>query len=230
MKRIFLLILLLTTFALTFSQKKIDLSGDWLFEIDKENVGVINEWYSRALFDNIKLPGSMQEQLKGDLPNVNTQWTASLYDSSFYFNPAMDRYRLEENFKVPFFLTPLRHYVGVAWYQRTVDIPKKWRGERILLHLERPHIETTLWVNNHKVGMQNSLSVPHVYNITEYAEIGTNTISLRVDNRIKEINVGIDSHSISDHTQGNWNGIAGEIKLTATPAIYFEDIQIYPDG
>lgn len=229
MKNILCLSLLLTSFNLTFGQKEIDLSGDWQFEIDKEDNGVVNRWYSRTLLDNIKLPGSLQEQQKGDLPNVNTQWTASLYDSSFFFYPAMERYRLEENFKVPFFLTPQRYYVGVAWYRKSVEIPKDWRGERIILHLERPHIETTVWINNQEIGTQNSLSVPHTYDITDYVSMGVNNISIRVDNRIKEVNVGIDSHSISDHTQGNWNGIVGEIKLTTTPTIFWGNIQIYPD-
>ena len=45
----------------------------------------------------------------------------------------------------------------------------------------------------------------------------TCTITIRIDNRIKEINVGPDSHSITDQTQGNWNGIVGRIELQATP-------------
>ena len=50
-----------------------------------------------------------------------------------------------------------------------------------------------------------------------------------MDNRIKEINVGPDSHSITDQTQGNWNGIVGKIELQSTPEVFFEDIQVYPD-
>ena len=54
-------------------------------------------------------------------------------------------------------------------------------------------------------------------------------ITIRIDNRIKEINVGPDSHSITDQTQGNWNGIVGRIELQATPKVHLEDIQVYPD-
>ena len=54
-------------------------------------------------------------------------------------------------------------------------------------------------------------------------------MTIRVDNRIKEINVGPDSHSITDQTQGNWNGIVGKIELQSTPEVFFEDIQVYPD-
>ena len=49
-----------------------------------------------------------------------------------------------------------RHYVGVAWYQKRVTVPDSWKGERVVLFLERPHIETTVWINRQEVGMQNS--------------------------------------------------------------------------
>lgn len=142
----------------------------------------------------------------------------------------MEKYRIEGQVKLPFFLTPDKHYVGVAWYQKKVTIPSDWKGERILLFLERPHIETTVWVNTKEIGMQNSLCVPHVYDLTSAVTSGKPCrITIRVDNRIKEINVGPDSHSITDQTQGNWNGIVGKIELQTTPKVYFDDIQVYPD-
>lgn len=212
-----------------FAQKHIDLSGKWQFQIDRDDSGVKEQWFKKQLSDHITLPGSMPEMLKGDNPNIHTQWTGSLYDSSYYFNPYMEKFRTEENFKVPFFLTPDKHYIGVAWYQKDVIIPSDWKNERIVLFLERPHIETTVWINNKEAGMQNSLCVPHVYDITSLISSGKNKISIRIDNRIKDINVGPDSHSITDQTQGNWNGIVGKINLNATPRTYFDDIQIYPD-
>lgn len=230
MKKTLTTLTLIFTFAFSLpAQQTLDLSGQWQFAIDRSDVGVKEQWFRKQLSDHIHLPASMPEKLKGDKVNAQTQWTGSLYDSSFYFNPHMEKYRMEENFKVPFFLTPDRHYVGVAWYQKDVVIPANWKGERIVFEMERPHIETTVWVNNKQVGMQNSLCVPHVYDITSFASTGKCRISVRVDNRIKEINVGPDSHSITDQTQGNWNGIVGKINLSTTPGVYFDDIQVYPD-
>lgn len=172
----------------------------------------------------------MPEKLKGDDVTVRTRWTGSLYDSSYYFNPYMEKYRIDGQVKLPFFLTPDKHYVGVAWYQKRVTVPDSWKGERVVLFLERPHIETTVWINRQEVGMQNSLCVPHVYDLTSYVTPGKSyLVTIRVDNRIKEINVGPDSHSITDQTQGNWNGIVGKIELQSTSKVFFEDIQIYPD-
>ncbi len=212
------------------AQESMDLSGVWRFSTDADDKGVTEQWFNNLPGDDtMNLPGSMPEKLKGDLVTAQTKWTGSLYDSTYYYNPYMEKYRGEGNVKFPFFLTPDRHYVGVAWYKKEVEIPSSWKGQRVTLFMERPHIETTVWVNGQKVGMQNSLCVPHVYDITRYLRPGKCTIAVRVDNRIKEINVGPDSHSLTDQTQGNWNGIVGRICLETTPQTYIDDIQVYPD-
>ena len=214
---------------MSFKDNVLDLSGSWQFQIDREDVGEKQQWFNRCLSDVINLPGSMPEKGKGDDVTVRTIWTGSLYDSSYYFNPAMEKYRQDGNVKLPFFLTPDKHYVGVAWYQKYVDIPASWKGKRVILFLERPHIETTVWINGRKVGLQNSLCVPHEYDISSYLNMSKLLISIRVDNRIKEINAGPDSHSITDQTQGNWNGIVGRMELQKTDKTYIDDIQVFPD-
>ncbi len=229
MKKLLSAIFLMMFYFSGHGQNRIDLSGKWDFSIDRNDEGIKDKWFNKKLNDNINLPGSMPEKLKGDIVTAQTKWTGSLYDSSYYYNPYMEKYRKEGNIKFPFFLTPDRHYVGVAWYIKEVNIPSQWIGNRVTLFLERPHIKSTLWINGLQVGMQNSLCVPHEYDITKFIKNGKCRIAIRIDNRIKDINVGPDSHSITDQTQGNWNGIVGEISLNSTPVTYIDDIQIYPD-
>ena len=226
-----ILLVLASITGATGQNNPLDLSGTWKFQIDRDDAGIKERWFDKELTtDHINLPGSMPEKLKGDDVTVRTRWTGSLYDSSYYFNPYMEKYRIDGQVKLPFFLTPDKHYVGVAWYQKTVQVPANWKGQRIVLFLERPHIETTVWIGQKKIGMQNSLCVPHVYDLTAAVTPGKECrISIRVDNRIKEINVGPDSHSITDQTQGNWNGIVGRIELQSVPKTCFEDIQVYPN-
>tara|TARA_B100001750_G_scaffold247340_1_gene272741 strand:- start:703 stop:2985 length:2283 start_codon:yes stop_codon:yes gene_type:complete len=50
-----------------------------------------------------------------------------------------------------------------------------------------------------------------------------------MDNRVKDIDVGLDAHSITDNTQSNWNGLVGSLKLTARPRIYLESTRIFPE-
>ena len=223
--------LLLCLLGFEVSAQSMDLSGTWHFAIDRTDVGVSEKWYSITLSDSIVLPGSMPERLKGDDISVSTQWVGGIYDSSYFFNPHMEKYRVEGKMKLPFFLTPDKYYKGVAWYQKEVSVPAYWKGERITLYLERPHIESSVWVDNRKVGVRNSMSVAHEYDLTTFVTPGKRCrISVRVDNRLETtINVGPDSHSVTDQTQGNWNGIVGKIELRTTPSCFFDDIQAYPD-
>ena len=190
----------------------INLSGKWQFRSAKEK-------------GTVMLPGSMLTNGKGDPVSVNTKWTGSLYDSSYFFNPYMEKYRVERHMKFPFFLTPERHYVGHAWYERTVSVPNTWKGKKVTLYLERPHIETTVTVNGHEVGHQMSLSAPHQFDLTPYIIYGgKNTLSIEVYNGIENVCVGQDSHLVTDQTQGNWNGIVGRMELQAGPIIWRKSV------
>src|SRR5690606_39956823 len=179
--------------------------------------------------DTIPLPGSMAENGKGNDVSLNTQWTGQIVDSSWFHDEKYATYRTPENLKIPFWLQPEKHFIGVAWYQKEVVIPAEWKGKHIELALERPHWETQLWINDQYIGIQNSLGTAHIYDLGKYLKIGKNSISIRIDNRVKDIDPGRNSHSISDHTQSNWNGIVGAIKLHSTPTIYIKNIKLYTD-
>jgi hypothetical protein len=212
------------------SNDTINLAGRWRFQTDASDVGISEKWFFKTLSGSIKLPGSMPENGLGDEITLKTPWTGSIYDSSWFFNPRMKKYREPGNIKIPFWLTPVKYYVGPAWYQKEVIIPDNWKDKRIVLYLERPHWETKVWVDNQEFGIQNSLSTPHQYDITSsLLKPGKHIITIRIDNRTKEIDPGKDSHSITDQTQGNWNGIVGQLKLFSESKTYIDDIRIFPD-
>ena len=207
----FLTAILLSLAMLGKAEEHIDLSGMWQFGMGD------TEHYD----DQLQLPGSMLMGGKGYEVDIHTKWTGSLYDSSYYYNPFMEPYRQKGKMKFPFFLTPDKHYVGTAWYRRTVNVPQEWTGRKVTLFLERPHIETTVFVNGQEVGHQMSLSTPHCYDVTRYVQFGgQNVIAIKIYNGIENVCVGQDSHSVTDQTQGNWNGIAGRMELQAQPIIW----------
>jgi len=233
-KHKYILTICLSILALTacvdHQQKEIDLSGKWSFKIDSTDVGETEYWFTKQLDEVIQLPGSMAENGKGNDITVNTNWTGNMWnDSLWYKDPKMAKYRKEGNVKVPFWLTPVKDYKGAAWYQKTITIPENWKNKKINLHLERVHWESTVWVDNKKVGMQNTLATSHDYNLGDTLSPGEHTISIRVDNRIKDIDVGKDAHSISDNTQTNWNGIVGNIQLKASTKVALGLVKLYPN-
>ena len=210
--------------------ERIDLSGIWRFQTDPSDRGVAERWFSRTLTDGLRLPGSMAERGKGDDIRVNTAWTGLIVDSSWFTDPAMARFREPGKVLVPFWLTPRKHYVGAAWYQRTVSIPGGWRGRRIMLSLERAHWHTRVWVDTTFAGEGTSLGTPHTFDLTAVLGPGTHVVTVRVDNRLDPVDVGSSAHSVTDHTQTNWNGIVGAMTLAASPATGIADIAVVPDA
>lgn len=209
--------------------QSISLAGKWRFKIDAKDEGVKGKWYSTVLPESVNLPGSMAENLKGDDITLKTKWTGSIYDSSYFFHPRLEKYRKPGNLKIPFWLTPAKHYTGAAWYQKDIEIPADWKGKRLVLSLEYPHSETKVWIDDIEIGTQYTFVVAQNFELPANLKSGKHTITLLIDNRIKAINVGQDSHSLTDHTQGNWNGVVGKMELVAGSPVYFEDIQVYPD-
>ena len=212
-----LTILILLCWLINCNAQTIDLAGVWDFQIEGRKQELI------------LLPGSMPQRLKGDDISVNTKWIGSLYDSSYFYNPYMEKYRKPgKDMKLTFFLTPDKHYVGVAWYRKTIELQPR-KDKCYTLFLERPHIETTLYINGNEVGRQNSLVAPHQYDVTAYLHKGYNRIEIRIDNRLETVNVGQDSHSVTDQTQGDWNGIVGKMELREQSKMHISDMQIFPD-
>ena len=208
---------------------EIDLSGSWTFKIDTLDQGIGEKWFEKDFTEIIQLPGSMAENDKGNDVTVHTEWTGKIVDTTWFSDEKYAKYRKEGNVKIPFWLQPEKHYIGAAWYQKEITIPSEWSGKHIKLALERPHWETQVWVEDQHVGMQNSLGTAHIYDLTNFLKTGKNIISIRVDNRVKDVHPGENSHSISDHTQSNWNGIVGKITLNATAPVIIENVNLYPD-
>lgn len=130
-------------------------------------------------------------------------------------------------------LTSLRltrnvRYRGAVWYDKQVSVPAAWKGKEIFLYLERAHWQTRLWIDGHPAGERNSLSTPHVYDITAWAIPGErHDIRIRVDNsRIYDIGM---PHTVSEETQTDWNGLIGRLELRAKDKLSLQDIQVYPE-
>lgn len=228
MKKLIVLLSLLFSFGSLSAQTDIiSLEGEWQFKADPADKGLSEMWYNRSMEDKVMLPGSMNTNGKGDPVTVNTPWTGSMWNRAWYESPLYAKYRTPENTKVVFWLSPDKYYTGAAWYQKKVTIPDGWKNKRILLSMERCHWETSLWVDGKEIGSQNSLGVPHRYLLPKLAS-GEHVFTLRVDNRIKEINPGPDAHSVSDNTQSNWNGVVGQIVLEAKPQAYISAVRIVP--
>lgn len=206
----------------------ISLDGYWRFELDPLDAGEQQQWFTRQLRTFIKLPGILQSQyIFGNDITTETPWVLSLYDRYWYLREDYKAYTERGKVKVPFLSQPPRHYLGAAWYQRDIDIPRNMFGRRILLTLERPHWETTVWIDEKKIGSDKSLVAPHIYDLGNIS-IGRHRLTIRVDNRML-MPYRPDAHSVSDSVGATWNGIIGTIQIEDTARVWIDDAQVFPN-
>src|SRR5437667_2182854 len=201
--------------------------GVWHFELDPVDAGGQQQWFNRDLRNRIRLPGILQAQGFGDEISTDTPWVLTLYDRNWYLRDDYKAYLEPGKVKVPFLSQPPRHYLGAAWYQRDIQIFPYMVGRRIVLTLERPHWETTVWIDDRKIGSNISLVAAHVYDLGTVSP-GRHRLTIRVDNRMF-MPYRPDSHSVSDSLGASWNGIVGAIELKSTSRVWISDAQILPN-
>lgn len=188
------------------SGETISLKGNWHLRLDTPYLGEMERWWLKDLSGEygILLPSTLEEAGIGYPPT-----------------PARGR--------------PARkhEYEGCAWYQRKVEIPDNWEGKHITLFFERISRMSRVWIDRDLVGDCDSISTPHVYDVSAFLTPGEHTLTVMVDNTYAWIYgtgtfIGKWSSGICDDLQTNWNGILGEMLLIAEDPVTIESCIITP--
>ncbi|SNS46706.1 Glycosyl hydrolases family 2, sugar binding domain [Granulicella rosea] len=209
----------------------VSLAGQWRFALDRDDAGTSASWFAKDLAadTHIALPGILQTQGYGDEIAAETKFIAALpRDMAWYKLPQYARYTQPGHVEVPYLSQPVRHYLGVAWYQRDVEIPAAWKGKRVALHLERTRWQTTAFVDDRQVGSCRSLVAPHDYDLGILTP-GKHRLTIKIDNSMLNPPYRFDGHSVSDGEGSTWNGIVGRIELSVTSPVWIDDAQAYPN-
>lgn len=175
----------------------------------------------------ISLAGDWSFEIAGE----NTEQCPEALTQKIHLPGTIDDARLgPPNTKAPTLEGPWRlsDYAGPAWYQREIEIPETWSGKRVTLLLERCRWVTTVWLDDKRIGSQDSLIAPHVHDFGTGIAPGKHRLTICVDNTDK-IPLGKFVSAMRGGTWGNMNGIIGRIELASTPPVWIDDVQIYPD-
>lgn len=186
---------------------KKNLAGEWLYELDYTDQGLEEKWYKKQLPNTgFKLPGTTATNFVGEKLDMELNYERETLR------------HLRQHYR----------YVGASWYQRKFFVPEG--SDKVYkLFLERVMFESRVYLNGQEVGKQDSLSTPHVYDITNYVIPGQeNEITIRIDNRDVE-KLGPYPSAYTDETQTIWNGIVGRIEILVLNSIYVDQIRVYPN-
>lgn len=71
---------------------------------------------------------------------------------------------------------------GVGWYRKTFEVSKDLQGKRFRLDFDGVYMDSTVWVNGHKVGTHPYGYSPFSFDITPYLKPGEqNVVTVRVN-------------------------------------------------
>jgi len=200
-------ILFIAIFSSCQAQKEsaINLSGEWELCLDSLN----SENIDQLKFDlKVNLPGTLDEARIGKANKLV---------------PEMKR-------EVMLHLQRKHEYIGKAWYRNTIVIPEGAKGLQAILKLERVLWKSTVYVDGKLVGSENSLSVPHQYDLAGFISPGEHQILICIDNtRQFDLNDTDMAHAYTNETQIKWNGILGEFQIGFFPSTQLDGIQLFPN-
>ncbi|WP_068500982.1 sugar-binding domain-containing protein [Paenibacillus kribbensis] len=187
----------------------LQLVGKWKYALDPQDVGETEHWYESFVSGSkglVTLPGTLSDNGIGE----TQEW-----------GEGMDRESIR-------YLRQRHSYIGSAWYEYETNVPAEWAEKRFTIFLERVMFQSTLWVNGQLAGQQDSLSVPHEYDVSSLIQPGKkNRFTIRIDNRDVQ-NLGNHSSAYTEETQTIWNGIIGRIELHALEPFWINNVQIFP--
>jgi beta-galactosidase len=169
---------------------RLDLDGPWRFQLLRRPDGEPSaEW------GEVTVPGCWTMQDVGDHP----QYT---------------------NVQMPFPGLPpeVPENDPTGLYERTFDLPVRWAGRRIVLHVGAAESVLIVRLNDREVGLSKDSHLAAEFDVTGLVRPGSNTLTLRV---VK----WSDASYVEDQDQWWHGGITRSVFLYATGAVHIADIK-----
>jgi hypothetical protein len=199
----------------------LELSGEWEFRLDPDDVGKTEKWFEGNVpFDKkIRVPGAWNAQGM----HYPAEEQRRRYESQHLNGTNLPGAERETD--------KLYHvYPGPAWYRRSVTIPKDWRLPVIWLAFGGVHRGADVWVNGHAVGSHKAYVTPFRFDISGWAKPGEKVvIVVRVDaRRNKAFDPLMGCLDTLDFLYISWGGIHRKVMLEATHETWIENVFVEP--
>jgi beta-galactosidase len=150
---------------------------------------------------------------------VPSNWEMHGYGTPIYTNITYP-YKNE-----PPFILPQKGFTNetevnpVGSYRRDFTIPENWKENEIFLHFDGAYSCLNVWVNGQKVGYSEGANNDAEFNITQYVNIGNNTLAV-------EVFRWTDASYIEDQDMFRLSGIHRDVYLYSTPKVHIRDFAL----
>ncbi len=191
-----------------------NLSGQWAFALDPDDVGLEQKWFKQdAPFDKqkVKVPGAWQAQGLGDNKHRPVPPQSK-----------MSPVQMEKT-----------SYRGTGWYRRSLTVPADWQGKQIWLVMGGTHPVTELWLDDCFITRHVGSQLQYRLNITKWVKFGT---AQMLTVRISEFPGEPVFRNYRNPLGGTfldwcntWSGIYRDVWLEAKDAVRIGSVSVFPD-
>jgi len=121
------------------------------------------------------------------------------------------------------------------WYRNAVDVPKAWRGQRVLLHFGAVDYDATVWVNGQKVGNHKGGYDAFTFDITDAVKpSGMQEIVVGVTDSTNTGMQAVGKQTLPDKRQGTHrytpsSGIWQTVWLEPVSTVSIQRLKLMPD-
>lgn len=125
-----------------------------------------------------------------------------------------------------------KDFIGAVWYRRSFPISEDHLNGRVLLHFEAVNYYCQVWINGQDMGTHRGGYSPFSFDITDKVKAGENTVTLYVENDVRDPlqprgkqSEVFNSHGC-DYTRNT--GIWQTVWLEYVPVTYIEKYRCIP--
>jgi len=195
---------------------------------------LMTRWAQEISTDNVHSEYPRPQMVRKNWQNLNGLWDYAIVPKDSQQPDTFDGQILVP-FPVESALSGVMKPVGQEnrlWYKRTFEIPRKWKGQRVLLHFGAVDWDTTVWVNGKEVGSHKGGYDPFTFDITDALnDAGQQEVVLSVWD---PTNTGTQPRGKQVKKPGGiWytavTGIWQTVWLEPVAQTYFSSVNITPD-
>ncbi|MGV2900562.1 beta-glucuronidase [Microbacterium sp. AGC62] len=130
----------------------------------------------------------------------------------------------------------IHDHVGWVWYQRTVRVPRGWKGQRVVIRVDAATHEGAVYVNENPVARHIGGYTPFEADITQLVAPGEEfRLTIGVNNELTNVTIppgAVYVDSLGRRKQSyrhdfyNYAGLARSVHLYSTPTQHIDDVTV----
>ena len=120
-------------------------------------------------------------------------------------------------------LSGVKDEADIAWYERSVQVPKEWRGQRVFVVVGASDYKTTAWLDGQELGSNEGGYVPFEFELKNVKPGVSQKLTIRIDDKRR------DYALYGKQGYGNARGIWQTIYLEARAKNYLETLHFTSD-